>query len=208
MPTQKDLVNYGHLWLLWTLVSSMGLSFGLASAFWITEICLALTDKYPSTFLLYAVVGVWIGIMQWLVLRREVSNPALWVPATIIGVLLSQILDDNFLRISFLRQFWIWDMPNVAFKSMISAISGGILGAIQWVVLRRWVHYSIVWVPVRTGGKAIATLIYVFFFTGFWGMRIGGILAYVGINGGIDAAISALGLIWLFQQPRVNGNRE
>ncbi|MFC1879779.1 hypothetical protein ACFLZW_07675 [Chloroflexota bacterium] len=209
MLTQKERKSVDHLYLLlqWTLFSYIGFALGLASAFGISKIWVAQTGKYPSEFLLYALQGVWIGIGQWLVLREEVSNSAWWIPATSIGVLLSHIIEDHSIMMPIVRQYWIWDASNLATSTMISAIAGSLLGIIQWVVLRQWAKYSVVWIPVQGGAKAIATLLYELFFTGAMGTMTGGILAYYGIRGS-NAIISALGLIWLLRHPRANVKKE
>ena len=71
----RRLVSWSGCWMLASLV--------VCSVGWVAGLRYSLSWKEP--FVLGAVIGALIGIMQWLVLRPQVSQAGWWVLASIVG---------------------------------------------------------------------------------------------------------------------------
>ena len=74
METKDTCVGWGF-WLLWVLASTVGGIVGNSIA----------TRSANSWTMAGALVGAGTGIMQWLILRRQISQAGWWIPATTIG---------------------------------------------------------------------------------------------------------------------------
>lgn len=92
-------------------------------------------------------IGVFVGITQWLVLRRFFSGAGWWVLATGAGW-----MGGWFIVVSSLI------LPPQSGLAT-SALSGGVLGLAmglgQWLVLRRWVKLAGIWLLLSISGWAI-----------------------------------------------------
>jgi hypothetical protein len=128
------------LWPLWILASVLGtILAGLLG----TEVGWYATIRVFPSFHLQSIVfdsaatGALLGTLQWIVLRRYLSNMRLWIVATVLGVLLSDLIliatagavdllglypDEGLVR-SFLLAF-VW------------GTTGATLASIQWLAIR------------------------------------------------------------------------
>ena len=135
------------------------------------------------------VIGVSLGIAQWLVLRRYIARAGWWVLASIVGlavgfgVCAAVLFADDF-------------ADDVGF-AMAGAVAGTVIGAslgiAQWLVLRRHVARAGWWVLASAVG--VATFETVDFAMSFdpGGAFIVGVAVYGAITGGV--------LVWLLRQP-------
>lgn len=96
-------------------------------------------------------LGVFVGITQWLVLRRFFSAAGWWVLATGTGWMAGWFIVASGLIVP----------PQAPPQAglVTSALSGGLLGLAmglgQWLVLRRWVKLASIWLLLSVSGWAI-----------------------------------------------------
>lgn len=120
-------------------------------------------------------IGPVIGVTQWLILRRVVSNSAWWMAGTTVGWVVGSIAIGSGLVLA--------PGPGLFTSLMSGAIAGGLVGVGQWPVLRQWVKLAFLWIPVSAAAWAIA-------FSGLFGSALAG--AAIG-------AVTGLLLEWLLR---------
>jgi hypothetical protein len=113
-----------------------------------------------------ALIGTWLGLMQWFVLRRRIPQSGKWIWASSLGVAIGAPL-------SWLVYGWIFMSPivnrpdGIYFSFWYGYITFGVLlglsiGVSQWSVLRQQVQRAKLWIvalPVLfTSGIACANL--------------------------------------------------
>lgn len=94
-----------------------------------------------------AVMGAVVGVLQWLVLRRRLARAGWWVPANMAGWALGQAAG----QVIFFR--WLLDDRVLLSAAVWTATAGGVgglIGTIQWFVLRRRSRRAGWWIPVST----------------------------------------------------------
>ena len=152
----RQRVGWGF-WVRWMAATASGLSataygFWYASDAWNRVIVLSpRIDQLVGFSLLLAVLGAGVGVMQWLVLRRELSQAGWWVAATMSGVVVVGVG---------LAVAWAYDVvfqdgrfdvvgpqPVIASLAAFAAI-----GVMQWLVLRRQVARAGWWVLANVLG--------------------------------------------------------
>ncbi len=132
-----------------------------------------------------AVMGVSLGITQWLVVRHQVPRSYRWVWASAMGGIGIGAL-------------------GVAMREAVGGPFGGAaigaaLGIMQWLVLRRLVSWAYVWVLASILGFALglsAGEAVGFAIGGAVGWLVGGT-----ILGVVVGAITGSALVWLLRQP-------
>lgn len=143
-----------------------------------------------------AVAGVVIGILQWLVLRRAVSQAGWWVLASIAGVSLGHAFGDA--------------APDWLPFGMLASFGGAAIGTMQWLCLRGRVSQAGWWVLASTVswflglavGVTIADAIGLMTLVGFgdW-LQYAIPHAFVGgVAGAVTGVITGFVLVWLLQR--------
>jgi hypothetical protein len=98
-------------------------------------ICEALKDFVESFRSDGAVIGISVGMMQWLVLRRRMSGAGWWILVTIVGFAIGKFVADA-----------IGQALSGAVGLVLSgAAIGTALGIAQWLILRRHVAQAGWW---------------------------------------------------------------
>ena len=184
-----------RLWLGWVLVSITG----FAVAFSITG------GHFPEGFEGYpfsgnpigALQGLVIGILQWLVLRRQLPRASWWILASVLGFALAHVLGDT-------------APPPLGLPmtgGMFGAVAGALVGVPQWLVLRRRVPRAGWWVLASVGGwYAALSLFHGVGLSQSKGVLIalgGSFLHHAGLGamvGGVSAAITGIALVGLLRQ--------
>ncbi len=110
-------------WLSWVLVSTLSWVIG-----W--------TFVRPE-----ALIGLPIGVLQWLLVRSSFPHASWWIVASAAGWAAGWSLIVLVLP------------PQVGVEA--GAMIGAALGFAQWWVLRRWVYKAGWWIPVSTLGWAV-----------------------------------------------------
>jgi hypothetical protein len=95
-----------------------------------------------------SMIGVLVGVAQWIVLRRHIKRASIWILATIVGTISSVIavsaiiipMDGTAVSKVFV------DGPSVALANMVTfGIFGGLTGFAQWLVLRQYFRQADWW---------------------------------------------------------------
>ena len=171
--------------LWWTVATAVGVSVGMAAG--------------PR---MGGVIGpACLGLLQWLVLKRHISQASYWILATTLGGVLALYLGSA-------AGFFIgYGLTGVA----AAAIGGTILGLAQWLVLRRHVSEAGFWilascVALTVGASWVvdqgirSTIRSLDSSPEFIKMlRWAGIGA---VSGAIGGAIKGGILVWLLRQPK------
>lgn len=129
----KNLIASILLWILWVLLSVVGLSIGLT----IGLNLMGADWTYRPFFILIglAIGGLLTGVGQWLLLRRRVETTGKWILATLLG-----------LPLGFFIGFWVSMFWVNSF--IISTVAGTFTGALQWFSIHKTLKGSIKWVLV------------------------------------------------------------
>ena len=127
-------------------------------------------------------VGVAIGFLQWLVLRRWVKQSFGWVIAT------AACWSLVFIGVN----------PNPFSRPVVLLVFGFLIGLFQWFVLRRWTRWAGWWIPFNAASWLIAfvvgELVSELLFVGFD-------VVFGSVMGGIAGAMTGLVLIWVVRPP-------
>ncbi len=126
-------------WLWWLLASLAGAAFGMAINFGVLAGMLSRLPQAVYGLVIGSVFGAAIGTAQWLVLHRHLDRSGWWILLTLAGWVV----------------FWGLNLSNllgaaegIAFTSDILhlGIFGGLVGILQWSLLRGKVQGAGWWV--------------------------------------------------------------
>lgn len=172
--------RYGgwRLWLWWVLVSSIGLALGVAGGFAAGFAIGGAISAIASQSGFGAVVGVSVGTMQWLVLRRRVSGAGWWVLTTTLGMGVGFAL-VRALTPTVSRMVGGGPVYGLANGAMV----GTLIGTLQWLVLRWQVFRAGWWVPASALGMGV-------------GFALGQVAGQL-----VGVAMTGIVLVWLLRQP-------
>ena len=126
--------------------------------------------------------------MQWIVLRRYMSQAGWWVPASAVGLAVGRAIDV---------------IDPIAWFVGIGAV-GASVGAMQWLVLRRQVSQSGWWIVAGTASWLVA---YPTSFAIANGLSpaMGGIASLAtgfAVGGSLVGTITGGLLVWLLKRPK------
>jgi hypothetical protein len=106
------------LWVRWVLATTLGWAAGWALSGYLTEF----------------VIGLTVGLAQWVILRKQVQHSEWWILASALGWGAGRVLVDVMLT------------PQDVI--LVGGILGAALGTAQWLVLRHHVIQSWWWIVV------------------------------------------------------------
>lgn len=152
------------LWPLWILASLLGTI--LAGLLGIEIGWFAIIRVFPSFNFQYilldsAATGVLLGTLQWIVLRRYLSNIRLWIVATMIGLLVSDlILTAMVSAVDLLGLYPDGGLASSFLLALVWGMAGGALASIQWLALRTQgiVGFGL-WTLVNGVGAALGVML-------------------------------------------------
>lgn len=191
MFDKTDLSTGWAFWFGWVLANTVGAVAGFPLAIAVLQVIAVATavgERAIFPYILFPVVGICIGGMQWLILRRYTAGANLWVLATAAVWPLCYA----FIGLSIRGAIEIGGFPFTSLASWVVtfALIGAALGSIQWLVLRRHFSQAGWWVLASAAGFAL--------FAAF-GSQID-ILALVALLGAIPGATTGAALVWLLRQ--------
>jgi hypothetical protein len=208
----KQLVRPSlNLWFLWIAANAIGsvlgaivgimleaivsfvLTFTIGTGSWLSE---PPTNPEPvwETIIIFLLItllagmpfGGLIGVMQWLVLRKYIPNSRLWILtsafAMVVGYAWFELPPEFFSDRSLPDLFLLW-FP-----------FGCVSGILQWLILRKQVYYSGLWIAVNIIAGGIADLPMLDFGYGFI------------INWAIAGIFTGAALFLLLQMPKSDVN--
>jgi hypothetical protein len=193
-----------RFWLLWMLATIVGAAAGLVLSLSLNSILVAAlgTDgSRPWTAIETAliilfkaaeggVMGMGIGLGQWLVLRKHLKQTGWWVLATVLPL--------------FLQGAFNWSLPSVTPSVQVGVntmLSLGIFfGLCQWFVLRGRVPYAGWWIAISIAGWGLALALIVA--TELAQLHIEPFLGMVFFTASllVPFAVAGGGLVWLLRQ--------
>ena len=197
MTVERPPLSWGF-WLRWVLATTAGFALGFVPI-------ASLGYAFPILFApAYALMGLMVGILQWLVLRRRVPAASKWILATIAGFVLGGAF--GFIVILVASSVDLYSslyepLSSFAFALVLLAPLGPVVGAAQWLVLRGKVLRSRWWVLASTLSLALfATVVGAGLATDVDNAP-GGLWA-IGTLGGIGVGVvSGSALVWLLTRP-------
>ncbi len=139
------------LWPRWVLANAMAGSIASFAGYYLNVV--TASSGGPGLIVIALAISLtWavVGIAQWLVLRNQIQKARAWILADIVGGLAGTILG-----------WWIstgWgglftDTPNPALLSIgvIGGVAGGVLGLVQWRILRDRITNGRLWLLASAG---------------------------------------------------------
>jgi uncharacterized membrane protein len=141
-----------RFWLWWLLATVAGTIIGMAIVFLGLTALLNNLHQAAYGFVIGAVFGATVGTAQWLVLRRVFDRVGWWVLLTFVGWVAFWELDAMNLLFAAKGIAFIPDLLNVA-------IFGGILGVLQWLLLRQKIQSAGWWVLASMAGAMLGSLV-------------------------------------------------
>ena len=190
MKVKRSQVGW-VFWLLWVLASTVGMFVGFTMGFLTAALTYdVLGDRLAFSFF-GIVLGIAVGVLQWLVLRRRVSRAGWWVLASAAGGY--GIILAGFEGLS----------ESLSFGALLSytgvvALGGAVTGTLQWLVLRGQVSRAGWWVLASTVGWGLVGAVLGAF---PWGVGDTDALVALVVTGAVLGAVTGGALVWLLRQP-------
>lgn len=197
--------RFGILWMLLNTIGwPIGYLVGFALASIITEdiIGSGVLGEILSGISFGAALGSVVGLMQWLVLRRQISLAGWWILASAAGLAVVvgagvavAVLTDYSVELADFADLYRW----VA----VVALGGAVAGILQWIILRQQVYRASWWVLASTLGWALSIFVQGGFIVGRTareltiGRQIG---SWFG-GGVVLGVVTVVAMVWLLRQP-------
>jgi hypothetical protein len=146
MGSERRLRLIWGLWLWWVLASGVGSWTGFVAADAILDLLGDYAYGALTEVVIFGFIGVGLGTMQWLVLRRHVARAGWWIGATALGGTAVGVVAGT-----------LGDVVAVVGLVIGYGVMGAILGVLQWLVLRRQIDRAWWWLAVSPAGWALGT---------------------------------------------------
>jgi hypothetical protein len=164
---REELISPGcSLFFIWIAASSIGLGLGWLLGWW-------LSFRLPgvlASLTIGLVTGLVLGLFQWLLLRASGERITWWIPVTAVtwgaGFLIGTFAASRF------------GLTGALFGVFSGACMGLLVGAGQWLVMRKTSKRSVLWIPVSTFGLGAAFMFYTPGLSG-WGLLYGLLYGFV-----------------------------
>ena len=156
------------------------------------------------------IVGLAIGMLQWLVIRNLISERSyLWIAATWVGYVLTAVVSitplDQFERAVSIRSGFTEYDRVVLIIYMYWLLEALLVGMLQSLVMKRWLKFGWRWILILSGAIAleytIMKLTQAMAMT-FMGLSLLG-LVMVSFVILLSSAGTGMGLLWLLQNENV-----
>ncbi len=196
MKIKRSQVGWGF-WLQWVVASTVGLYVGWVLAFVLLAfngIVLGLEYCDACDGLAWGIgLGIGIGVLQWLVLRRRVSGAGWWVLASAAG-------GYGIWQLGFTGYSDSLEMSYVSLLGWtgVVALSGAVTGTLQWLILRGQVSRAGWWVLASTVGWGLSVTVARAF---PWGVGDSDAVGALVVTAAVLGAVTGGALVWLLRQP-------
>jgi hypothetical protein len=184
--------NETRLWLSWTLATAIGLIIGyLPAALFVNELDLGL-----ARIVVPLLAGILIGVAQWLVLRRYVTNSVDWVlhlaGSWVVGYTLGLLVVD-------------WLAGSFIGTLLGYILFGVIIAVFQWPLLRREIPQLALWILANVVGWSLGAFLSQLAIAALFGENPANLLATTVVNmavtGLVAGLITGLALVRIVRQP-------
>lgn len=108
-----------------------------------------ITEDFLSSYILLPVLGLVIGLLQYLLLRHYLPRMGWWIAATVLGLLLRLVGDRLLSRTLYDTLDSTW------FGILMTVLIGGCMGLAQWLVLRQRVRHAAWWILANVLGWGV-----------------------------------------------------
>jgi hypothetical protein len=108
-----------------------------------------ITEDYLSSYILLLVLGLLAGFLQYLLLRRHLPRMGWWIAATTLGLLLGLV--GGRLLFGTLHS----TLDSMWFGILMTVVTGGSMGLVQWLVLRQRVRHAAWWILANVLGWGV-----------------------------------------------------
>ena len=115
--------------------------------------CTRITEDFLSSYILFPVLGLLAGFLQYLLLHRHLPRMGWWIAAITLGLLLGLVGGRLLSRTLYSTLESVWS------GTLMTIFIGGSMGLAQWLVLRQCVHHAAWWIPANVLGWGIAALV-------------------------------------------------
>jgi len=136
MTVEDNRVGW-RFWLWWVLASTVGWFLGFLVGFIGGHAVEEILPSYGNAAI-GAGLGAGVGIMQWLILRRQVSRAGWWVLASIVGLAVAPVVGT---AVALAGGYSITPESFGVLVGwiVVAAVGGAMAGIMQWLILRRQV---------------------------------------------------------------------
>jgi hypothetical protein len=176
-----------NLGLLWVVATTVGWGIGFF-------VCEALKPFFYDITHLGGdglIIGVAIGIAQWLVLRRRIASVGWWWFITSLGFGVGKAAGEAIVQ----------GMPAVIGHALTGAVIGLSVGIAQWLVLRRHVHATEWWLAATIVAWGVGWSL-ISMVEDAAGLSTLMIYLVGGIGAALAGTITGITLVWL-SRPRL-----
>jgi hypothetical protein len=149
-------------YIFWVMANGTGTAIGVAIYFFLAISLgffrLSLPEQQTNLEIALGIVlgdfkasipfGSIIGVMQWFVLRKHITNSGFWIVTSAIAMFIG-ITSSDVLPLF----FKLPQMPNLF---LLWFLFGGVSGVLQWIILRKQINYSGLWIPVNIIAGSLA----------------------------------------------------
>jgi len=188
----KVAENTFGLWGGWTLATAAGMVAGsLPYVFILDSLSLVV-----ALVLIPVSAGFLVGLFQWLVLRQYLTHSVDWILHEGAGWSLGYALGLVLIRA----------LSETVLGALVAyGVFGGIVGAIQWPVLRREIRHALPWVLANVLAWVIGSYVSQMVLTllvsdGVIGQVVS-TLTTSGVTGLVAGLITGVTLVWTVRQP-------
>ena len=108
-----------------------------------------ITEDFLSSYILFPVLGLLAGFLQYLLLRRHLPRMGWWIAATTLGLLLGLVGGRLLSRTLYSTLDKVW------FGTLMTILIGGSMGLAQWLVLRQRVRHAAWWILANVLGWGV-----------------------------------------------------
>jgi hypothetical protein len=200
MEAKPSQVGWGF-WFQWVFACTLGPVLGSIVGFIIGSIISediigsSVLGEIFAYFMLGAVLGYVVGLMQWFVLRQQISRAGWWALASAAG--LAVVISAGIVVAALTNYSVGLDNFSVLLRwVVVMALGGAVIGMLQWLILRGQVSRAGWWMLASTVGWGLSMAVAgVFEFVAvglFFGLLVGGVVL---------GAVTGGALVWLLRQP-------
>lgn len=190
MHELKSISSGWYTWIGWVLASAIGAAIGFAIAVNLLDSLSRNISSALNEVLIFGLILAGMGTMQWLVLRSQISQAGWWILASSVsGIVL------GFMATLFSTRVEVNEFIGMSLFGIMLVVP-------QWLVLRRQLSHSWLWLIASPMGWTLGYLaVMVLGGTSIWPetTETTGLILGFAVIGAVVGMITGLFLIWLLR---------
>jgi hypothetical protein len=183
-------------WVLWVVASTAAILAGFAAMYALIFLAKAIVPGVNEDRLfgavMFPVLGVVLGLFQWLILRQRMRRGGWWIVATAVGVLVGMAAAAGVVAAWHRLLLQQLNLEQVA--PVVLVVLGLVLGLVQLPVIYRHVRRPALWVLASAAGWFGLGLVI--------GQSIDRMTDVLAV-GAVPAIVTGLALVWLWREPNI-----